>query len=48
MAMGRIADRSQARQLVRKSFDPKTYEPGPGGGWNDAAGKLQEIMRSSG
>ncbi len=46
MAMGRVADGVQARELVRKSFDPKTYEPRSGGGWDDAAGKLQQIMQS--
>jgi rhamnulokinase len=45
MALGRIADSTEARQLVRQSFEPKSYEPrGAGEAWQQAAGRLLEIM----
>jgi rhamnulokinase len=44
MAMGRIADGAQAREVVRRSCEPKIYEPRAGGGWDDAAGRLRSII----
>ena len=43
MAMGRIANGVEAREIVRRSFDPKTYEPRSGtSGWGEAAQRLRE------
>ena len=44
MAMGRVADGAQAREIVRRSFEPKRYEPRAGGGWDEAAGRLAELI----
>jgi rhamnulokinase len=45
MALGRIADSTEARQLVRQSFEPKLYEPrGASEAWQQAAGRLLEII----
>lgn len=43
MAMGRVADGAQARAIVRRSFEPKVYEPRTGGGWDEAAERLREL-----
>ena len=46
MAMGRISDGAEAREVVRRSFDPKTYEPHAGtAGWEEAAQRLREAAR---
>ena len=48
MAMGRIADGVEAREVVRRSFDPKTYEPRSGtSGWDEAAHRLREAARGT-
>ena len=44
MAMGRVADGTQAREIVRRTFEPKVYEPRTGGGWDEAAARLRERM----
>ena len=44
IAMGRIADFGQAREVVRHSFQPKRYEPRPGGGWDEAAARLETLV----
>ncbi len=43
MAMGRIGDGAQVREVVRRSFEPQVYEPRTGGGWDEAAGRLREL-----
>ena len=43
MALGRITGREELRDIVRRSFEPKTYEPA-GVGWDEAAGKLREAL----
>jgi rhamnulokinase len=48
MAMGRVADGSQAREIVRRSFEPRKYEPGQDrAAWQDAAGRLKDLMPAS-
>ena len=48
MAMGRVSDGGQVREIVRRSFEPKSYEPGSGGAaWQDAAGRLKGLLPSS-
>jgi rhamnulokinase len=45
MASGRIGGGAQAREIVRRSFQPRTYEPGgDGAGWEQAAAKLAEAL----
>ena len=43
MALGRISGSEELRDIVRHSFEPKTYEPA-GKGWEEAAGKLREAL----
>ena len=43
MALGRISGSEELRDIVRRSFEPKTYEPA-GVGWDEAAGKLREAL----
>ncbi len=43
MALGRISGREELREVVRRSFEPKTYEPA-GEGWDEAAGKLRRAL----
>lgn len=43
MAMGRISDGAEAREVVRRSFDLRTYEPRAGtAGWEEATQRLRE------
>lgn len=37
IASGRVAGGAQARELVRRSFEPKRYEPLLSDGWAEAA-----------
>jgi len=41
IAAGRVAGGAQAREIVRRSFEPKRYEPRLGDGWAEAAGLLR-------
>ena len=43
MALGRISGREELREVVRRSFEPKAYEPA-GEGWDEAAGRLREAL----
>jgi rhamnulokinase len=36
LAMGHVATLSEARALVRRSFDVETYEPGDTAAWDEA------------
>jgi hypothetical protein len=48
MAMGRVSDGAQAREIVRRSFKPNTYEPGSAAAaWQDAAGRLKALLPSN-
>ncbi|MEZ5362597.1 MAG: rhamnulokinase family protein [Bryobacterales bacterium] len=44
VGMGRVADGAQVREIVRRSFEPKRYEPRGGRGWDEAAGRLREVL----
>jgi rhamnulokinase len=44
MAMGRVSGGAQIREIVRRSCEPKVYEPRAGGGWDEAAGRLRELI----
>jgi len=37
VALGHIRTPAQARELVRRSFEPRVYEPGPAGPWDELA-----------
>ena len=45
IAAGRIGDLSQGREIVRRSFELRRYEPNPGlaGRWDSAAGRLAAL-----
>jgi rhamnulokinase len=44
MALGRIGSLSEARQIVRNSFDLVTYEPGGGTEWDDAYHRFLSVI----
>lgn len=37
MALGHLRSPTEARELVRRSFAPRTYQPGPRAAWDEAA-----------
>ena len=39
-AAGRISGKDELREVVRRSFEPKRYEPRSSDAWADAAGRL--------
>ena len=44
VAMGRVADAAQVREVVRRAFKPKVYEPRTGGGWDEATDRLRGLI----
>ncbi len=40
MALGRIANLAELREVVRRSFEPKRYQPSSGENWASAAARL--------
>ncbi len=44
IAAGDIHSQDEARQVINNSFEPETFEPGDISGWDDAYGKLQELI----
>ena len=48
MAMGRISTGVEAREVVRRSFNSKIYEPRlRTSGWEEAAQRLREAARGA-
>jgi rhamnulokinase len=45
MALGQIDSLQAGRQVVRSSFDLASYEPGSRRGWDEAYGRLLQMMR---
>lgn len=45
MALGRIGSREELRDIVRRSFELKIYEP-TGEGWQEAAERLHQAVKS--
>ncbi len=43
LALGEVSSVSQARQVVRDSFDPETHEPGDPAGWDDAYARFRAL-----
>ena len=46
MGLGRVKGLVEAREIVRRSFKLLRYEPTPAEGWDEAAGRLRELLRS--
>ena len=44
IAMDYVGDGVEAREIVRRSFEPKRYEPRTGGGWDEAANRLRSLL----
>src|SRR5262249_17500498 len=43
MALGHVRTPAEARELVRRSYQPRTYLPGPGDAWEEAAGRIEKL-----
>jgi rhamnulokinase len=43
IALGHLASLEEARELVRRSFDLQTYEPGERGPWDEAYGEFEIV-----
>ena len=48
IALGEIASLAEARDLVRASFEPTTYEPAPSTEWQDARGRFAQLVAGTG
>lgn len=44
MGGGDIADLAEVRQVIRGSFEPKTYEPTDTARWDDACARYQQVI----
>ncbi len=44
MAQGHLSTLAEARDVVRRSYEVLTFEPRDRTGWNDAYGRLLELM----
>lgn len=44
VALGLLGSYAEAREVVRNSFDVLAFEPGPAGGWDEAYGRLKELI----
>ena len=47
MAVGRLASPAEARELVRRSFEPRRYEPAARDRWDEAAGRCARLLKTS-
>jgi len=45
MALGEVGSLSQAREIVSRSFDTVSYQPGAEAGWDNAYGRFLDIMK---
>lgn len=48
IGLGEIASLDEARQIVRRSFAPDLYTPGPAAGWDEAYGRFCQLIHSDG
>jgi rhamnulokinase len=48
IGLGEIASLDEARQIVRRSFAPDLYTPGPAAGWDEAYGRFCQLVHSDG
>ena len=46
MAAGQVGSPSEAREIVRRSAEVRRFEPRAGGGWEEAAGRLREMIQT--
>jgi rhamnulokinase len=46
LALGEISSLAEGRELVRRSFVPRMYEPTAGGAWDDARGRFETLCGS--
>jgi rhamnulokinase len=44
MALGYLATPAEARELVRRSFEPRTFLPGPRAAWDEAAARRAGLL----
>ena len=44
MAQGHLSTPDQARELVRRSYQPRTYDPGPRGPWDEASARRAALL----
>jgi len=44
VALGHLRDLGEARQLIRRSFDVATFEPGAREAWDAAYEKFQQLV----
>ncbi len=44
LALGHISSLDQGREIVRHSFQVRTYEPGKGAPWDKAYGRYLEML----
>lgn len=47
ISRGELASLAEAREVVRNSFEPITYEPRPGDGWDEAYGRFIQLIEES-
>ena len=45
IARAQVADITEARQIIRRSFDVNTYDPRDTSGWDDAYGRFVELTQ---
>ncbi len=48
IALGEIASLAEAREVVRASFAPTTYEPAPSAEWQEARGRFAQLLSDTG
>ncbi len=44
LALGHIESLAQGREVVRNSFQVRSYEPGAGAPWDEAYGRYLELL----
>ena len=44
MALGYVKTPAEARELIRRSYQPRTYSPGRANAWDQAAGRREELL----
>jgi len=44
LALGHISSLAQGREVVRNSFQVRTYDPGDAAPWNDAYGRYLKLL----
>ncbi len=47
-ASGELASLAQMREVIRKSSEVKTFQPGPAAPWEEAAGRFDELQKQRG